>query len=74
MTDGGECTWFDLAREIARLTGAPGRVEPCTSAEFPRPARRPEYSVLDISHTERLLGPMPDWRANLADVLSRVGP
>ncbi|MFN0134248.1 MAG: dTDP-4-dehydrorhamnose reductase [Phycisphaerales bacterium] len=71
-TDGGQCTWFDFAREIGKLTGAAGAVEPCTSAEFPRPAKRPAYSVLDIAHTERLIGPMPDWKANLAEVIARL--
>lgn len=71
-TDGGACTWCGFAREIGRLTGAPGKVEPCTSAEFPRPAKRPAYSVLDLSQTERLIGPMPDWKANLADVARRL--
>jgi dTDP-4-dehydrorhamnose reductase len=71
-TDGGECTWYAFAREIGRLTGAPGTVESCTSAEFPRPAKRPAYSVLDITGTERLIGPMPDWKANLADVVARL--
>lgn len=79
VTDGGECTWFGLAREIVRLTAAqhPGTacvVEPCTTAEFPRPAPRPAYSVLDLSETESVLGPMPDWRMNLADVMSRLEP
>jgi dTDP-4-dehydrorhamnose reductase len=78
ITDGGECTWFDFAREISRLGGGTARIEPCTSAEFPRPAKRPAYSVLDLSETERLIGPMPDWRANLAGVMGRlsdgVGP
>lgn len=73
-TDGGQCTWFEFAREIGRLTGATGTVEPCASAEFPRPAKRPAYSVLDITKTERLIGPMPDWRANLADVTARLEP
>jgi dTDP-4-dehydrorhamnose reductase len=72
VTDGGECTWFDFAREIVRLTGAPCTVEPCTTAEFPRPAPRPAYSVLDLSRTEELLGPMPDWRTALADVITRL--
>lgn len=71
-TDGGECTWFEFAQEIKRLTGAPATIEPCTSDQFPRPAKRPAYSVLDISQTEAELGPMPHWKDNLADVLRRV--
>jgi dTDP-4-dehydrorhamnose reductase len=73
-TDGGDCTWYDFAREIVRLTGATTTVEPCTSAEYPRPAPRPAYSVLDLSQTEALLGPTPDWKANLADVIKRLEP
>ena len=74
VTDGGECTWFELAREIAR-TLAPGcGVHPCTSAEHPRPAKRPAFSVLDLSETEALLGPTPSWQERLADVLPRLEP
>lgn len=72
VTDAGECTWFEFAREIAAHTQGACPVEPCTTAEFPRPAPRPAYSVLDISETERLLGPLPHWRENLADVLNRL--
>jgi dTDP-4-dehydrorhamnose reductase len=72
VTDGGECTWFEFAQEIARLVNPACIVEPCSSAEFPRPAKRPPYSVLDLAYTEALLGPMPDWRANLADVIRRL--
>ncbi len=69
VTDGGECTWYDFASEIVRLEGASARVEPCTSAEFVRPAQRPAYSVLDLARTESLLGPSRPWQENLADVL-----
>lgn len=72
ITDGGECTWYEFANEIKRLIGAPASIEPCTSDQFPRPAKRPAYSVLDISKTEAELGPMPHWKDNLADVLRRV--
>ncbi len=71
-TDSGECTWYEFAQEIKRLTDAPATLEPCTSDQFPRPAKRPAYSVLDISQTEAELGPMPHWKNNLADVLRRV--
>lgn len=72
ITDGGECTWFEFAQEIGKLTKAPGKVEPCTSAEFPRPAKRPGYSVLDLTETEKLIGKMQDWRVNLAAVTPRL--
>jgi dTDP-4-dehydrorhamnose reductase len=75
VTDGGECTWFEFASEIVRLSGDAAsncRVEPCTSAEFPRPAKRPAYSVLDLAPTEALVGPMTSWQENLADVMDRL--
>jgi dTDP-4-dehydrorhamnose reductase len=49
-------------------------VQPCTSAEFVRPAKRPPYSVLDLAPTEALVGPLRDWHLNLADVMSRLEP
>jgi dTDP-4-dehydrorhamnose reductase len=72
VTDGGECSWFQFARSIARLGGHRCRVDPCDTAQFPRPARRPTYSVLDLSRTEALIGPMPHWQANLARVLRKL--
>jgi dTDP-4-dehydrorhamnose reductase len=72
VTDGGECTWFDLAREIGAIVAPTCRVQPCTSEAFPRPAPRPAYSVLDLSQTEALLGPMPTWQENLAKVLEQI--
>jgi dTDP-4-dehydrorhamnose reductase len=65
VCDGGDCTWYDLAAEVARLTQAQARVEPCATSEFPRPAIRPAYSVLGLAATEAALGPMPHWRRNL---------
>jgi dTDP-4-dehydrorhamnose reductase len=70
VTDGGECTWFEFARAIVAATAGTARVDPCTAAEFARPAPRPAYSVLDLSRTDALIGPSRDWRDNLADVLA----
>jgi dTDP-4-dehydrorhamnose reductase len=74
VTDGGECTWYDFTVAIAQTLGRTCTIQPCTTAEFPRPAPRPAYSVLDLSKTEALLGPMPDWHENLASVLARLEP
>lgn len=72
LTDGGECNWYEFANEIAKLVKPGGVVKPCTSAEYPRPAKRPAYSVLDLAPAERLIGPTTPWQAALADVVSRL--
>jgi dTDP-4-dehydrorhamnose reductase len=72
VCDGGECTWFEFADAIMQERNTGCVAKPCTSAEFPRPATRPTYGVLDLSKTEALLGPMPSWQHNLQLVLSRL--
>ncbi|MGP1309405.1 MAG: dTDP-4-dehydrorhamnose reductase [Phycisphaerales bacterium] len=67
--DGGECTWHEFAQAIAARVNPGCAVDPCTTAEFPRPAPRPAYSVLDLSKTEALIGPIPHWSAALSDTL-----
>jgi dTDP-4-dehydrorhamnose reductase len=74
VTDGGECTWYELTLAIAQTLDRTCAIRPCTTDEFPRPAPRPAYSVLDLSETEALLGPMPDWRGNLGRVLAHLEP
>ncbi|HEX2191441.1 MAG TPA: dTDP-4-dehydrorhamnose reductase [Longimicrobiaceae bacterium] len=72
-TGGGEpVSWFGFAREVVAL-GEPGaEVAPVSSAELPRPAKRPAYSVLDCSSTERRIGgELPHWRDSLVRYLER---
>jgi dTDP-4-dehydrorhamnose reductase len=66
-TNGGQTTWFDFARAIFVELGAdPERVQPTTTANFPRPAPRPAYSVLSsAAWTGAGLTPLRDWRAAL---------
>jgi dTDP-4-dehydrorhamnose reductase len=71
LTDGGQCTWFDFACEIRDQLGLSTPINPCGSDTYPRPAARPAYSVLDISESERLLGPLSPWQAALGRVLAR---
>lgn len=70
--DAPECTWFDFAREIVAQAGADIEVRPVTTAEFPRPAHRPAYSVLSTERYERITGVRPEsWREGLREYLSR---
>ena len=74
VTDGGECTWFELARAVIAQVNPACVVSPCTTADFPRPAVRPAYSVLDLGPAEAIIGPMPSWQTQVADVVSRLEP
>jgi dTDP-4-dehydrorhamnose reductase len=56
---GGQCSWFEFAREIVERTGVDCEVEPCTTDEFPRPAPRPANSVLGGSPE------LPPWQDGL---------
>jgi dTDP-4-dehydrorhamnose reductase len=70
-TSSGSVTWYGFAREIFTLLGAdPARVRPVTTAEFPRPAPRPAYSVLGHDAWAAAgLGPLPGWRESLRRAL-----
>ena len=73
-TNSGQATWFEFAQEIFKLSGADvGRVIPVSSREYPRPAKRPSYSVL--SHdawASTSVKPMRDWRIALAEAMPAI--
>ncbi|MEM9373691.1 MAG: dTDP-4-dehydrorhamnose reductase [Planctomycetota bacterium] len=72
VTDGGDCTWHDLATEVVAALGLRCAVTPCGSDEYPRPAVRPGYSVLDIGSTEATIGPRTDWRTSVRRAVERM--
>jgi dTDP-4-dehydrorhamnose reductase len=70
--DDGVASWHEFAVAIAEESHALGLIpripviHPITTAEYPTPARRPAYSLLDCSKTRALLGDAPmAWRDNL---------
>lgn len=66
----GECTWYDFTKEIFRIKGIDTEVLPCTTDEFPRPAKRPEYSVLRNYMLELTTGDITrDWKEALEEYL-----
>lgn len=71
-TDGG-ISWFDFAKEIIRITGLKTEVIPITTEEYPRPAKRPRYSVLDMEMTRLAIGFNPvDWKVALTKILKSL--
>lgn len=79
-TGQGECTWYDFARAIFEQAKTQGSlsvippVQPITTDQYPTPAKRPAYSVLDGAKLALLRGePMPHWGNGLSQMLKSVG-
>lgn len=67
----GECTWYDFSRTIIRFAGITADITPCTTAEYPTPAKRPRYAVLDKSKIKDCLElEIPDWTDSLKRMLT----
>jgi len=73
-TNSGQASWFEFAQEIFNLLGSDvSRVVPVSSSEFPRPARRPAYSVLNHDEWDNTnLKPMRDWRIALSEAIPSI--
>jgi dTDP-4-dehydrorhamnose reductase len=65
---GDPCSWFEFATAIFRQAELDVRTTPCTTAEFPRSAPRPAYSVLGSQRPDPIR--LPDWREGLAAYLA----
>ena len=61
VTNSGECTWFEFAREIVKGGGLRTEVRPVSSQQMARPAPRPVYSVLAATSLRRYGIEMPSW-------------
>lgn len=72
VTNGGYCSWHELAKEIVKLMGTSCMVQPCKTSDFPRPAERPNNSVLDISETIALIGKPRDWKVALRECIDEL--
>ncbi|MBA4048868.1 MAG: dTDP-4-dehydrorhamnose reductase [Sphingomonas sp.] len=77
-TDSGAASWYDFAvaiQEEALTRGLLTRavpIEPITTADYPTPAVRPAYSVLDKCATSALIGAAPHWRVQLRRMLEEL--
>lgn len=70
LTNSGSVTWFGFACEIATQSGLDADIQPCTTADYPTPARRPSYSVLNCSDAQQLIPPVRSWSAALKEALT----
>lgn len=64
---GNQTSWYGFACEAFNLLGIKTKVNPCTTEEFPRPAKRPKYSVMDNANALR------NWKEALKDYIEMRG-
>ncbi len=69
----GAASWYDFAVKIIELTGVKCKVLPILTSEYPTPARRPKYSVMDKTKIKNYLNiKIPLWSDSLADCINNM--
>lgn len=69
----GIISWFDFANEIKRLIGSSCMVNPLTTEQFPTPAKRPKYSVLDKTKIQQTFSiQLKDWKESLKICIDKL--
>jgi len=69
----GIISWFDFANAIKELTGNNCKVNPISTSQYPTPARRPAYSVLDSTKISKAYNiPLTGWEQSLKICLQRI--
>ena len=74
FSDEGVCSWYDFAKAIHRMAGVNScQVSPLHTEEYPTPASRPHYSVLDKTKIKQTYGiVIPQWEESLQKCLERM--
>jgi dTDP-4-dehydrorhamnose reductase len=69
----GETTWFNFAAKIKAIAGLDCVLNPIETKDFPTPAKRPAYSVLDTSKIEETLSlSIPTWEEALMSCMKEI--
>jgi dTDP-4-dehydrorhamnose reductase len=71
LTNAGNCSWFEFARQIVKEAGLSTDVRPVSSQQMARPAPRPAYSVLSSKSLQQYGIVMPTWQDALQRYLQQ---
>lgn len=69
VTNAGDCSWYEFAREIVKCAGFSTEVRPVSTQQMARPAPRPAYSVMSAKSLSDCGIVMPTWRDALGRYL-----
>lgn len=73
FTNAGDTTWFGFAEAIKELTNAEIKINPIPTSQFPTPAKRPAYSVLDTAKIQEVYDvDCPHWKDSLKLLFNKL--
>lgn len=73
FSNSGEISWFDFAKKIAELKNFKTKVNPIETKDFPTPAKRPKYSVLNKNKITKAYSiEIKNWEQSLEEVLDKL--
>ena len=73
LTNSAECSWYEFTKEFYKLANLNTKVKPVTTEEFPRPAPRPNYSVLSNEKWIKAgFKPMRNYKEAVKDYLEMI--
>lgn len=74
-TNEGETSWYEFAGTIRELISSSCIITPIPTTDYPTPARRPAYSVLDKTGIKETYGIIiPAWRESLGKCIAKLQP
>ena len=72
-TNAGRTSWYEFAEEIKKQINATCKVTPILTIQYPTPAKRPGFSLLDTEKIRRTFGiTIPNWEASLENCLRKM--
>ncbi|MGB1019248.1 MAG: dTDP-4-dehydrorhamnose reductase [Chitinophagales bacterium] len=73
FSNDGEASWFDFTKEIFSISNINCKANPIPTTEYPTPAERPKYSVMDKSKIVDDFGVvMKDWKVSLKECIEKL--
>ena len=73
FANSGVCSWYDFAHAIFEMSGTDCALKPIRTEQYPTPAKRPSYSVLDSTKISEVRGATPrNWREALRECIGKM--
>ncbi|OAV46120.1 dTDP-4-dehydrorhamnose reductase [Lewinella sp. 4G2] len=72
FSNSGVASWYDLAHAVFEISGTDCHLNPIRTEQYPTPAKRPSYSVLDTTKIAEITGPPRNWREALKECLVKL--